>query len=68
MKKALQRYFDFLLSNFKIYRRKKGGVWYKVRELDVSGIAAGSDYWTQKAEDPKWTTQLAKEDYTKQER
>ncbi len=39
----------FFLSEFKCYRRKKGGKWYLIYDEDsVSGFASGGvEYWTQ---------------------
>jgi hypothetical protein len=38
--------FDPILRNFKFYRRKKGGKWYKVRKQDYSGWSTWIEFWT----------------------
>jgi hypothetical protein len=45
MKKAFQWYIDYLFSGYKFYRKKIGGRWYLIQEDEVSGFAAGSEYW-----------------------
>jgi len=50
MKKVLL-FFGSFLSEFKWYRKKKGGSWYNIREYDVSGFAAPGSWWCQKLPD-----------------
>jgi hypothetical protein len=65
MKKFIKAYFHCLLSGFKFYRKRKGGKWYKIKEMDVSGFAAGAEFWTQqKPDDPKWSIEIGMEDYS----
>lgn len=45
MKKAINWYLDSILSNFKRYRKKIGGKWYKIRDYDVSGFSVPGEYW-----------------------
>lgn len=46
MKKALSLIHS-ILANFKWYRKKKGGKWYKVYLLDSgAGIQGAIEYWT----------------------
>jgi hypothetical protein len=46
MKKVLIFLFEGILSEFKLYRKKKGGEWRLIRDQDMSGMAT-SEYWTQ---------------------
>lgn len=47
MKKAFNFCIYCTLSNFKRYRKKKGGKWYKIRDDEVSGFSAPGEYWVQ---------------------
>jgi hypothetical protein len=47
VKKIFNWYLDQILSNFKWYRRKKGGKWYKIVS-EVSGIASPTVEWARK--------------------
>jgi hypothetical protein len=47
MKKLFGSIFYAFLSNYKWYRKKKGGKWYKIQEDDVSGFAAPGELWAQ---------------------
>lgn len=41
-----------LLANFKWYRKRKGGVWYKVYDPhSVTGMSGYMDYWKQEPPD-----------------
>ena len=44
--KIILTFLKPLLIEFKWYRKKLGGTWYKIREADVSGFAT-SEYWDQ---------------------
>lgn len=47
MKKALLL-LQPLLSSFKWYRKKKGGIWYKMNDFQAGGGFEGSPcFWTQ---------------------
>lgn len=50
-----------LFIDFKFARRKLGGKWYKVREIDV-GFAAGIEHWTTTPTDD--VVILEEEDYS----
>jgi hypothetical protein len=42
-------YFECILSNFKWYRKKKGGTWYKIYDGSSDFGLAGDTYsWVQK--------------------
>jgi hypothetical protein len=43
----LQCFWSELFSRFSFYRRRKGGNWYKIREVAVSGMAGDISYWSQ---------------------
>lgn len=47
MKKVLFLFFGDILCNFKWYRKKTGGKWYKIREYEVGGFAAPGESWVQ---------------------
>lgn len=36
-----------LLASFRFARKRLGGTWYYVRQLDVSGFVGTTEYWTQ---------------------
>lgn len=43
-------YIANILANFKWYRRKQGGTWYKVIDIaSVTGFAGPVAYWTRDA-------------------
>lgn len=44
--------FEDFLSDFKWYRRKKGGKWYRVCDHEACGFGGGNiGFWTQRLED-----------------
>lgn len=51
-----------LLTDFKFARKKLGGKWYRVRELDAGGLASGIEHWTNTLYDD--VIILKEEDYT----
>jgi len=63
MKRAIEKLLYCILKGFKWYRRKKGGKWYKYREKDVDGFAAGSEFWSREKEDPIWYIEIRCEEY-----
>lgn len=56
-------YWHSIFSDFKWYRKKIGGTWYLIRELDVSGIASGSEYWDQKKPETMFDFIIGTEEY-----
>jgi hypothetical protein len=43
-------YINSIFANFKWYRRKQGGTWYKVIDTaSASGFAGAIRYWTREA-------------------
>lgn len=54
-----------LLSDFRFYRRLKGGVWYKVGDPGGGGMSGSAEYWTQypPPEDGLYTSVTKKEEY-----
>lgn len=48
IKKILSRYIEDVFSDSKWYRKLKGGVWYYISELDISGFASNSPSWVKK--------------------
>lgn len=65
MRNIFKEYVHFVRSDYKSYRKKIGGKWYKIREHDVSGFAGGITYWTQSEPDPECDTEIETEDYSK---
>lgn len=50
MKRLLTYIFIDVLVDFKCFRRKQGGTWYKVGDsISVSGLAGPVEYWTREA-------------------
>lgn len=48
MKQLIKNYLHIVLSNFKPYRKKIGGTWYKLYLNGTeTGHAAGITFWTQ---------------------
>jgi hypothetical protein len=54
-------YIDNILANFKWYRRKQSGTWYKVIDTaSASGFAGHVEYWTR--EEPVGDLELVEEE------
>jgi hypothetical protein len=47
MKKIIEAYWHSLLSNFKWHRKRIAGKWYKIRQPEAGGLAAGTESWVQ---------------------
>ena len=62
--KIFKQYLHFILSDYKWYRKKKGGTWYKIVEKDVSGFGAPSEYWDQKKPKTRHDIIIGKEEYS----
>lgn len=45
--KIIRAYFLSILSNFEWFRKYTGGKWYKIRESESGGFAAGTESWVQ---------------------
>jgi len=59
MKQFLHRLAAAYLSPFRWYRKKIGGTWFFVEDLEVSGIADSCQYWTQ---DPERDCKILKQE------
>lgn len=48
LKKFTERFRKIILSEFKWYRKRKGGIWFLIEEKDpTSGFANAQHYWSQ---------------------
>lgn len=47
-KRILKWYVNAVLEDYQFYRKRKGGLWYKIREIEVSGFASPGEYWVNK--------------------
>lgn len=65
MKNPIKTTICIILSDFRWYRKKIGGKWYKIRHFEVSGFAAPGEIWVQELPSDNEYTLLGGEDYTK---
>jgi hypothetical protein len=63
MKRIIEAYLFSVLSNFKCYRKRIAGKWYKIRQPEAGGLAAGTESWVQDLPVADVYTIIKKEEY-----